>query len=187
MRQSCHLLDNPWHRRGSPRLAEAAVIASDGWEREAARSHAEQPASFRRGTAPARLRCGQLTGRSHCLLKKKKKKRSGKKRVKAELRVALFLSSDISCTDTDRGTPAALKRRPPNQKPAVSGKKKKKSQKSIRGYLHRGGSKSPVKQDVFVRSFPYRLKRKHGFPQLCLQLLEILLFIFLAALISNYR
>lgn len=53
---------------------------------------------------------------------KKKGKERVKERVKAALRVALFLSGDISCTDTGRGTHAALKHRPPKQNPAVVGK-----------------------------------------------------------------
>lgn len=71
-----------------------------------------------------------------CLKGKKKNptqhQNSGRERVKVALRVALFLSGDISCTDTVRGTPAALKHRPPNQKPAVAGKNSPSPSEALR-------------------------------------------------------
>lgn len=95
-------------------------------------------------------------------LKKKKKRESGKERVKAALRVALFLSGDISCTDTGRGTPAALKHRPPIQKPAVAGKTSTSPSEALRTAA--AGSRPWNK--MFLSTFPYRFKHKHLFPQL---------------------
>lgn len=109
-------------------------------------------------------------------LKRKKKKGSGKERVKAALRVALFLSGDISCTDTGRGTPAALKRRPPNQKAAVAGKTSTNPSEALRTAA--AASRAGNKMFLSVL-FPADLNINIAFRSYeCLQLLHILLFIF---------
>lgn len=116
----------------------------------------------------------------------KKPLKSGKERVKAALRVALFLSGDISCTDTGRGTPAAFYRRLPNQKPAGAGKTSTSPSEVLRPAA---AASRPCNKMFLSVFFPADLNINITFRSCeCLQLLPIFLFIFFfSILISNYR
>lgn len=80
--------------------------------------------------------------------------------MKAGLRVALFLSGDISCTDTGGETPAALTRRPQTSSRLWL---EKAAQVRTRFSLllprsPRLRGQPPLEQDVFVNVFPCRFK-----------------------------